>query len=87
MQVDVHGVDAEIARPRLAHDGVEVRAVAVEIRARIVDRLGDLDDLVLEQPAGVRVGQHDGRHIGADQLLHVVHMHPAVVAGRHRPHA
>src|SRR3712207_7949682 len=33
VQVDVHGVDAEIARPHLADDGVEVRAVAIEIGA------------------------------------------------------
>src|SRR3712207_8870547 len=29
VQVDVHGIDAEIARLRLADDGVEVRAVAI----------------------------------------------------------
>src|SRR5206468_6385933 len=28
VQVDMHGVDAEIAGPRLADDGVEIRAVA-----------------------------------------------------------
>ena len=33
VQVDVHGVDAEVARPHLADDGVEVGAVAVEIGA------------------------------------------------------
>ena len=45
VQVDVHGVDAEIAGPHLADDGVEVGAVAVEIGAGLVHRLGDLDDL------------------------------------------
>jgi hypothetical protein len=28
VQVDVHRIDAEVARPHLADDGVEVRAVA-----------------------------------------------------------
>ena len=70
MQVDVHGVDAEIARPRLADDGVEVGAVAVEIRARLMQRRGDLDDLALEQAAGVGVGQHDRGDVGAERRAH-----------------
>ena len=43
VQVDVHRVDAEIARPHAADDGVEVRAVAVEIGARLVHGVGDFD--------------------------------------------
>ena len=42
MQIDVHGVDAEIARTHAAGNGVEVRAVAIEIGARLVHRVGDL---------------------------------------------
>ena len=37
VQVDVHGVDAQIARPHLAGDGVEVGTVAIEIAARGMD--------------------------------------------------
>ena len=84
VQVDVHGVDAEVAGPRLADDGVEIGAVAVEIRPGRVQRLGDLDHLRLEQPARVRIGEHDGRDLGTEQRLDVVHVHPAVVACRHR---
>ena len=40
VQVDVHAVDAEIARPHAADDGVEVGAVAVEVGARRVHGLG-----------------------------------------------
>ena len=36
MQVDVHGVDAEVAGAHLADDGVEVGAVAVEVGAGLV---------------------------------------------------
>src|SRR6266568_1263787 len=39
-------------------DRVEIGAVAVKERARSVHRRGDLEDLVLEETAGVRVGQH-----------------------------
>ncbi len=66
VQVDVHGVDAEVARPHPADDGVEIGAVAVEVGARLVHGLGDLDDLALEQPAGVGVGQHDRGDLGPD---------------------
>jgi hypothetical protein len=64
VQVDVHRVDAEIARARLAYHCVEIRAVAVEIRARLMNRVGDADDLALEQPAGIGIGQHDRRNVG-----------------------
>ena len=37
---------------------------AVEVGAGLVHGLGDRDDVALEQPAGVRVGQHDGGDIG-----------------------
>ena len=66
VQVDVHRIDAEIARPRLADDRVEVCAVAVEIGACVMHRLGDPDDLPFEQPAGVRIRQHDCRDVGAE---------------------
>ena len=52
-----------------ADDGVEVGAVAVEVGARLVHRRGDLDDLALEQAAGVGVGQHDRRDVGAERGL------------------
>ncbi len=68
MQIDVHGVDAEIARTHHAHDGVEIGAVAVEVGARLVHGCGDVDDLGLEQAAGVGVGQHDGGNIGTERL-------------------
>ena len=45
VEVDVHGVDAEVARPHDAHDGVEVGAIAVEERAGLMHGRGDLDDL------------------------------------------
>ena len=63
VEVDVHGVDAEIARLHLADDGVEVGAVGIEIGAGFVHRLGDGDHVALEQPAGVGVGEHDRRDV------------------------
>ena len=59
MQVDVHGVDAEVARLHLADDGVEVGAVGVEERAGRVNGSGDRDDVALEEAAGIGVGEHE----------------------------
>ena len=39
-------------------------------------RLGDRDDVALEQPAGVRVGQHDRGDVRAERLAHVLGMRP-----------
>ena len=82
VEVDVHGVDAEIARAHDAHDGVEVGAVAVEECACIVNRLRDFDDLRLEEAAGVGVGQHDRRDVGAERGLDRRDIDGAVGAGR-----
>ena len=69
MQIDVHRVDAEIAGPRLADDRVEIRAVAIEVGAGLMHGLGDLDDLALEQSAGVRIGQHDRGDVRPERRL------------------
>ena len=83
VQVDVHGVDAEVARPRLARDGVEVRAVAIEIGAGLVQRGGDLHHIALEQPAGVGVGEHHGRDIRPELFAHGFDADGSVLAGGH----
>ena len=62
----MHAIDAEIGRPDPPHDRVEIGPVAVEEGARRMQRGGDLDDLALKQPAGVRVGQHQRGDVGAE---------------------
>ena len=37
VEVDVHGIDAEVTRPHDTHDGVEVGTIAVKERAGGVD--------------------------------------------------
>ena len=54
VQVEVHDVDAEVAGPGDAEDGVEVRAVVVDQPARLVDGRDDLLDVLVPQPEGVR---------------------------------
>ena len=87
VQVDVHGVDAEIARPHLADNGVEVHAVGIEQRAGRVHRLGDRDDVALEQPAGVGIGDHHRRDVGAKPCLQGVNVDTAGGGGRDVLHA
>ena len=65
VQVDVDHVHAHVARAGLAHDGVEVGPVVVAEGAGLVDQTGDLEDVLLEEPQGVGVGEHDrGRALG-----------------------
>ena len=84
VQVDVHGVDAEIAGPHAPDDGVEVGAVAIEVAARPVHRVGDVDDVVLEQAAGVGVGDHGAGDVGAELGLEGGEIDAAAIVGGHR---
>ena len=78
MQVDVHRIDPEVARADLADDRVEVRPVAIDEPARGVDRVGDRLHVALEQAAGVGVGDHHPRHVGAEARLERFEVDPAV---------
>ena len=53
---DVHPDRARFHDP---HDGVHIGPVAVDEPAPLVDDPGDLPDVLLEQPQGVGIGDHD----------------------------
>jgi hypothetical protein len=80
----MHGVDAEVPWPNDAHDGVEIRPIAVEERPGIMHGLGDLDHLWLEQATGIGVGQHDRRDVWRKRILDGLHIHGAIVTRRDR---
>jgi hypothetical protein len=86
VQVDMHRVDAEIAGARLAHDRVEIGAVAIEERTGLMNSLSDRRDLAFEQPAGVGIGQHDRGDFGPERRFDRGGIDDAVGAGRHRTH-
>jgi hypothetical protein len=69
VQVDVHGIDAKVAGTHLADDGVEIGAVAIDIAARRMDRVGDRLHVALEQAAGVGIGDHHPRDIRPEPRL------------------
>ena len=87
VHVEVHHVEAGLARPEPAHDRVEVRAVHVGEGAGRVGRLEQLPDPPLEQPQRRRVGDHDRGGPGAQRRLEGVDVHAAVGRRRDRDRA
>ncbi len=65
MEVDVDDVEAHVAGPGDAADGVEVRAVVVHERSGAVEDALHLLDALVEQPEsrGVREHQPGGRFV------------------------
>ena len=59
VQVVVDDVEAHVARPRPADDRVQVRAVVVQERARVVEDRRDLLDALVEEPERRRVREHE----------------------------
>ncbi len=66
VQVEMHDVKAHVAGADDPEDRIEVGTVVIEQSAGGVHRRGDLDDVLLEQAEGVRVGEHDPRDIGTE---------------------
>ena len=54
----MHRIDAEIAGTDLADDGIEIRAVAIDVTASGMDRIGNRLHVRLEQAAGIGIGDH-----------------------------
>ena len=86
VQVEVHDVEAHVARPRDAHHRVEVGAVVVERGAHVVHDARDLADVAVEQPERVRVREHQAGHVVRGLRAQVVQVHAAVGVGAHLHH-
>ena len=63
VEVHVDDVEPHVPWPGDAEDRIEVGAVVVREGRRVVDRLSQFGDVLLEQAEGVRVGQHDARYV------------------------
>ena len=81
MQVHVDAVEAHVAGPDNAHNRVEVGAVVVAQAAGLMDDVGDLEDVLVEDTDGVGVGQHQTGGVGADGRPQGVQVDAAVGAG------
>ncbi len=86
VEIDMHRVDAEIAGSRLAHDRVEIRPIAIKIGPGLMHQSGDFDDILLEQPTGVGIGQHDRSDVRPEPLLDGGRIEGAIGARRNRAH-
>ncbi len=86
VQVDMHAVDAEVAGPDPADDRVEIRAVGIDEAAGRMHVTRDGREVVLEQTAGVRIGDHDAGDIGAEPGAQRREVDPPAGIGRDRIH-
>ena len=79
-------VEAHVPGPDQPQDGVEVGAVVVEQPTHPVDGGRDGGDVLLEEPEGVRVGQHDPGHVLVELGGQGVHVHAATGVAGHGDH-
>ena len=72
VQVDVHDVEAHVARPRDAADRVQVRAVVVHERTGAVEDVADLLDVLVEEAERRRVREHQAGRVLVDLAAQVL---------------
>src|SRR3546814_3492827 len=70
VQVEVADVRAELAGPCKPHLRVQVRAVQIDLPARLVDDVADLGHRLLEHAMGRRIGDNDGCKLRARSEEH-----------------
>ena len=81
VEIEVHDVEAHVARPDHAQQRVHVGAVVVEQAAAVMDQPGDFPDVTLEEAQGVGVREHDAGDVRTEERLQRVHVHEAVLLG------
>ena len=84
VEVEMDDVEAHIAWPRDAHDGVRVGAVIVELAACRMYLLGNLDDVLVEEAERVGVRHHqrgDATLVMLQRLLQVGEIYAAARIG------
>jgi len=81
VQVDVHDVEAHVARARDATDRVQVRAVVVHECAGAVEDLLDLLDVLVEEPERRRIREHERRRVLVDLRAQVLDVDVAAGVG------
>ena len=83
VQVDVHDVEAHVARPRDAADRVQVRAVVVHERADAAEDVADLLDVLVEEAERRRVREHEAGGVLVDLAAQVLDVDVAARVGLH----
>lgn len=65
MEIDVHHVEAHIARAAGTEHRIEVGPVVVHQTTTTMDEFCDLRDMFLEESEGIGIGHHHGGDVGA----------------------
>ncbi len=71
VQVQVHDVDAEVSRPRDAHQRVHVGPIHVDEPAARVNNLHNFRDIGFKNPERIGIGQHDAGDFGIHGALEI----------------
>ena len=83
VEVDMHHVEAHVARAAYAEDGVEVGAVVVHQAAAFVHHAGNLGDVCLKDAQRVGVGHHHARDVRAEDAAQAVQIDRALGRALH----
>ncbi len=86
VHVQMHDIEAHIAKAGAAKEGIQIGAVAVEKGALAVQHLGDAADVGLEQPESVGQGEHEGGHAIVQGRGQGLHVSVALIVRGHRYH-
>ncbi len=63
VQIQVHHIDAEISGAHFADQGVHICPVHVEQTALCVHDVGNLVNLLLKNPQGIGIGEHERGYV------------------------
>ena len=83
VHVDVHHVEAGLARLEAAQDGIQIGTIHVGQRTSLVNGRQKLADPGFEQAEGGRIGDHDRGRARSEGLPELLQVHAAVRGGRH----
>ena len=75
MQVDVHHIEAHVARTAGTQHWVKVCSIVVHQATAVVNQLRNFRDTRLEEPEGIGIGHHHGCNLSAlfcDDALQVI---------------
>ena len=75
MQITVQHVKPQIAGTRNSDDSIQVRAVAVNQAACVVDDLAHFLDILFEQAEGVGIRQHHANRLVVGESAQIVEVH------------
>ena len=80
---DVH---THIARFGYPHEGIEISPIQIDQATFLMDRLGNRLNVQLEDAEGIRIRDHQRRHLFVHHLLHRVRFYDSSIIGGNLHH-